>query len=108
MMELRCQTRRRAFALVEIQSQNQHKITGLVHNISQDGAFILSTVMPKVDRVVEIKLSTSADNGLLIPVRGRVIHCNRNGFGLRFCKQEDATWQLLDKLSNSFVERAQY
>ena len=106
-MEHRSQRRRRAFALVEIQSQNQHTITGLVHNISQDGVFILSTVMPKVDRVVEISISTSTENGLPIPVRGRVVHCNRNGFGLMFCKQEDATWQLLDKLSNSFVERAQ-
>jgi len=105
-MEHRYRRRRRVFALVEIKNINRQPVTGLVHNISQGGAFILSTVMPKIDRVVEINISTSTSNGLLVPVRGIVIHRNRNGFGLMFFKQGNATLYFVNKLSNSFTERA--
>jgi len=105
-MEHRRRGRHRTFALIQIQSYREQHRTGLIYNINRDGAYILSTTAPKVDEMVDICLSIHADDRLLTPVSGIVVHRNEIGFGLMFCHQEAETWQLVSKLSNYYAQIA--
>jgi len=103
-MEHRHLRRHRAFALVQLIDYSEKYTSGLVYNISLNGAFILSIATPTVDTIIHITISAPAIGTLLVPISGIVVHRNNNGFGLMFCKQERATRLLVDKLSNSYAE----
>lgn len=104
MMEHRQRRRHRTFTLVEIKDNNQHDITGLAYNVSRDGIFVLSTTAPKVNITVDICISIPAKEKLLKPISGIVVHRSKNGFGLMFCKQNGATWLLVEELLNGYME----
>lgn len=106
MMEHRHRRRRRTFALVEIQNYGKQINIGLVYNITSHGAFVLCTAAPDVSRLVEIYISAPAEDSLLTPISGIVIHRNNNGFGLMFCEQNSPTRLLVNELSGSYAEAA--
>lgn len=103
-MEHRQQRRQRAFALAEVKCRNKIIMMGLAYNVTRDGLFILGTFAPKVDKVVEICITIPKKEKLLIPISGIVVHRGNNGFGLMFCEQDEATWQLADKLLRKHEE----
>ena len=102
-MEHRQRKRHRAFTLVEVKDHNNLGMTGLVYNVSRDGIFILCTIAPKVDRIVDICILMPGKENVLLPIFGIVVHRSKNGFGLMFCEEGEATWLLEDKLLRSHV-----
>lgn len=103
-MEHRHLRRRRTFALVEIIEYGEQNNSGLVYNISPNGAFILSTAHLKVDRIIRIRISAPTIGTLFLPISGIVVHRNESGFGLMFCEQKLATRLLINKLSSSYLD----
>jgi hypothetical protein len=73
-------------------------MAGLVYNISRDGIFILSTIMPRVNTIVEILIPMPAKKKLLLPISGQVVHRGKNGFGLMFCELAAAARLFVDKV----------
>ena len=104
MMEHRQRKRHRAFTLAEVKGHKKHCMTGLVYNVSRDGIFILTTIAPKVDRIVNISISIPETEMVLVPISGIVVHRSSNGFGLMFCEERETTWQLVDKLLRRYME----
>ena len=102
-MEHRQRKRHRAFTLAEVKDHYKHCMTGLVYNVSRDGLFILSTIAPKVDRIVDVCISIPEKENVLIPISGIVVHRSKNGFGLMFCEEEEVTWLLVDNLLRSHL-----
>lgn len=79
--------RRRALALVKIQyghGYNYNYSGGLMYDISHDGMFVLSELVPNVNDSVEVWMSLSIDDDTPIRIPAMVVHCNKNGFGLMF------------------------
>ena len=103
-MEHRQQRRHRAFTLAEIKVHSQNHMTGLVYNVSRDGIFVLSTIAPKVNIVVDICILLPEKRKLLVPISGIIVHRSKNGFGLMFCEQRRATRIFVDKLLSSNME----
>ena len=103
-MEHRQQRRHRAFTLAEIKVHSQSHLIGLVYNVSHDGIFVLSTIAPKVNIIVDICISLPGKKKFLAPVSGIIVHRSKNGFGLMFCEQRRATRLFVDRLLRSYVD----
>jgi len=101
-MEHRQLRRYRAFTLADIKVRSQNYITGLVYNVSHDGIFVLSTIAPKVNMIVDICISLLGKKKFLVPISGIVVHRNKHGFGLMFREQRRATCLIVDKLLSSY------
>lgn len=79
--------RRRALALVKIQYGNGFNYncgSGLMYDISPDGMFVLSELVPNVNDSVEIWMSLSIEENTPVRIPAMVVHCSKNGFGLMF------------------------
>lgn len=84
MIENRQAERRPAFALTEVRHGEHKPLTGLIYNISQDGAFILTNTTPPVAECVSIRMPYIKENNKVVWIHGKVTHRNYVGFGLMF------------------------
>lgn len=85
MIDHRYAERYSAFALTEVRNGDHKPWTGLIYNISHQGAFILTNSMhPHISGRIEIRMPYIKANNTPIWVPGRVTHCNYVGFGLVF------------------------
>lgn len=84
-MDHRHGERVRALALVRVcQNERVEECrAGLLYNISQDGAFVLSNMRPTINASLDVYIQL-ADNNMNVCLPGQVVHANGHGFGLIF------------------------
>lgn len=96
-MDHRQGERHNSFSLVKVRCNGQD-VTGLVYNCSRQGVFILSTAAVKKNQYVEL-LAENSSNNLITRIPGLVVHCNKGGFGLVFCKPDSEAREFVSKIS---------
>jgi len=99
-MEHRRGSRQRTFTLIQIKYKNIRIRSGLLYNVSRDGAFIISSIYPEPSSIINIYMPNYSKNTDVFPASGIVIHSKESGFGILFCRNNNSTQQLIDKLVN--------
>lgn len=100
MIEHRQGIRRRALALVKIQSMSNDSV-GLMYDISSQGMFVLTDAVPKMHECINIYM-LSPDSGRAVPVTGLVIHGGKHGFGVMFYGLDGKAREMIKKYIDRF------
>lgn len=107
-MEHRHGERVRSLALVRIcQSDRADRCwAGLLYNISWDGMFVVSELLPAINDSLEVYVHL-ADSRMNVYLPGQVVHANGHGFGMIFRQlNRQSRWLIKLLLENRRIKQA--